>query len=354
MAFTLLQMRDSVARKLRNYDLWINHKTVGDGVQTVFVLPRGNVATVATVLQLTATVDGDTKIIANASPSTISAKTVANPTECTTTAAHNLHTGDLVTIANGTGGTNINGTWVVTVTSTTTFTIPVNVTNSTITVQPSCTELAQYSVNAIPGIVTFVTAPADGNETNLFYECKMWTDADANEAINEAIRYFAPRFPYEDGDVSLTAGTALEYEVPAAVGSITHIQIGNSTDGYKDQKNLQHFHIGGKRYIKFPRTPGSGTIRILHVAPVVSLSTDADTTATAKVDDLIRDPVVSYATGLLLRDVIAQKVRDSAFIPSEAANPPKLWDVLSASNALLTDAERIADKVRATPRLSRS
>lgn len=59
---------------------------------------------------------------------TITSSSVANPTVVTTAAVHNLSTGQTVTIANHSGSTpTINGSRVVTVLSTTTFTIPVNV-----------------------------------------------------------------------------------------------------------------------------------------------------------------------------------------------------------------------------------
>ena len=66
-----------------------------------------------------------------APPATISitSSSVADPTLITTTAAHGLVTGQVVTIASHAGSTPvINGTHVVTVVSTTTFNIPVNVT----------------------------------------------------------------------------------------------------------------------------------------------------------------------------------------------------------------------------------
>lgn len=60
---------------------------------------------------------------------TITTSSVANPTVITTSAAHGYTTGDAVRIKNHAGSTpNITGEWVITVTGTTTFTIPANVT----------------------------------------------------------------------------------------------------------------------------------------------------------------------------------------------------------------------------------
>lgn len=60
---------------------------------------------------------------------TITSSSVANPTAITTAAAHGLATGDRVKIAGHSGSTpSLNGEHVVTVTSATAFTIPVNVT----------------------------------------------------------------------------------------------------------------------------------------------------------------------------------------------------------------------------------
>lgn len=64
-----------------------------------------------------------------ATAGTISTSSVANPTVITTAAAHGLTSGMQVTIAGHTGSTPaISGTYTVTVTGATTFTIPVNVT----------------------------------------------------------------------------------------------------------------------------------------------------------------------------------------------------------------------------------
>lgn len=60
---------------------------------------------------------------------TITSSSVADPTLITTAASHLLVTGDVITIAGHTGATpDINGAWVATVLSATTFTIPVSVT----------------------------------------------------------------------------------------------------------------------------------------------------------------------------------------------------------------------------------
>ncbi len=68
-------------------------------------------------------------VIAPPATVAITSSSVADPTLITTTAAHGLATGQIVTIASHAGSTpNINGTHVVTVVSATTFTIPVNVT----------------------------------------------------------------------------------------------------------------------------------------------------------------------------------------------------------------------------------
>jgi len=62
-------------------------------------------------------------------PVSVSSSSVANPTVITTSSAHGLASGDTVIIASHTGSTpSINGTYVVTVTDATHFTIPVNVT----------------------------------------------------------------------------------------------------------------------------------------------------------------------------------------------------------------------------------
>jgi len=61
---------------------------------------------------------------------TISGVSTANPTVVTTAAAHGLTTGNQVTITGIVGATQANGTWAVTVTDATHFTVPVNVTGT--------------------------------------------------------------------------------------------------------------------------------------------------------------------------------------------------------------------------------
>ena len=61
---------------------------------------------------------------------TISGNTLANPTEVTTTAPHSLVTGQSVTITGSNSTPVIDGVRVVTVTSPTKFTIPVNCTGA--------------------------------------------------------------------------------------------------------------------------------------------------------------------------------------------------------------------------------
>lgn len=57
-------------------------------------------------------------------PVNISSSTNANPTVITTAVVHGMSTGDVVEIAGSVVNTNANGTWVVTVVTTTTFSIP--------------------------------------------------------------------------------------------------------------------------------------------------------------------------------------------------------------------------------------
>jgi hypothetical protein len=63
-------------------------------------------------------------------PSTVSGVSVANPAVVTTSAAHGLATGQQVTISGVGGATAVNGTWTVTVLTSTTFSVPVNNTNA--------------------------------------------------------------------------------------------------------------------------------------------------------------------------------------------------------------------------------
>lgn len=81
----------------------------------------------------TATGDGDTESTPDnngvmGAAVNLTSSSIANPTVITTATAHGLTTGDTVLIAGHTSTPTINGSRVVTVTGTTTFTIPINVT----------------------------------------------------------------------------------------------------------------------------------------------------------------------------------------------------------------------------------
>jgi hypothetical protein len=71
---------------------------------------------------------GDLVYGGSTSQSIISSASAATPTVITTSAAHGLVTGDVVTISGLSSTPNINGTWKVTVTSSTTFTISASLT----------------------------------------------------------------------------------------------------------------------------------------------------------------------------------------------------------------------------------
>ena len=100
----------SAGSKFTNFSSEIQSSTSGTDIRI-----SGNTAANPTVV----TVDGPSL--------TISSNTVATPTVVTTSAAHGMSTGDSVVITNSNSNVSINGTFEVTVLSTTTFSIPVNV-----------------------------------------------------------------------------------------------------------------------------------------------------------------------------------------------------------------------------------
>jgi hypothetical protein len=95
-------------------------------------------------------------------PVSISSSTAANPSVITTAAAHGYSTGDVVEILNHAVNTNANGTWAITVLSTTTFSIPQpgnGAGTATGTVQKMETDANIFNVinnswNAMAGVAT--------------------------------------------------------------------------------------------------------------------------------------------------------------------------------------------------------
>lgn len=93
------------------------------------------------------TVAGDVQ-----NPVSIASTTAANPIAVTTATAHGLSTGNFAEITGHAANTAANGTWLVTVTSTTVFTIPVaggsaGAATGTVTLQPPDADI-QNAVNA--------------------------------------------------------------------------------------------------------------------------------------------------------------------------------------------------------------
>ena len=84
-----------------------------------------------TSLRITGNTLANPTVITTAGPSlTISSNTVADATVVTTSAVHGMATGDKVVITNSNSTPDINDTWEVTVLSTTTFSLPITVTSA--------------------------------------------------------------------------------------------------------------------------------------------------------------------------------------------------------------------------------
>jgi hypothetical protein len=86
-------------------------------------------------------------------PVAIASSTAANPSSVTTASVHGLATGDVVEIAGHLVNTALNGSWPVTVVSTTVFTVPVlgsgvGGASGTITKQPPDADI-QFAVNSL-------------------------------------------------------------------------------------------------------------------------------------------------------------------------------------------------------------
>jgi hypothetical protein len=93
-------------------------------------------------------------------PVSVAASTSANPAVVTTATPHGLSTNQFAEISGHSVNTNINGTWQVTVTNTTVFTIPVlgngtGTATGTVTVQPPDADI-QFAVNSVFGDIAGV------------------------------------------------------------------------------------------------------------------------------------------------------------------------------------------------------
>lgn len=106
--------------------------------------------------------------------SSISAIAAGNPCALTTTAAHRLHTGDLVTISGVSGGTftpAINATYAVTVAESNTFTVPVDCTsNAGIVFNPNPKVFPAEPVNCRTTVSEFQISPSNPNVADLASE----------------------------------------------------------------------------------------------------------------------------------------------------------------------------------------
>lgn len=107
----------------------------------------------------------------------ISSSSAANPTTITTSSAHGWSSGQRVAIT-GHSFSAVNGTWTITVTGTTTFTIPVSVTSggSGGTASNTGATFFTYTVAGTPatpatGVSLKIVSPFDGNQDSTGYPC---------------------------------------------------------------------------------------------------------------------------------------------------------------------------------------
>ncbi len=160
------------------------------------------------------TYDMLTEGTASAAIGTITSNTLANPTVVTTSAVHGLTTGDIVTIAGSNSTPVIDGIRTVTVLTTTTFTVPVNVTVAgtagTITAGTLYEERKISSLNNTPGTLT-VLAHGGGIGSGIDYRVhRLFSASDKRRALISAAKRVYPSLFKEIWDESLISGNWLK------------------------------------------------------------------------------------------------------------------------------------------------
>jgi len=146
-----------------------------------------------------------------AKPVTIVSSSVASPSVITTATPHGLTTGDKVLIAGHAGSTpSINAEHVATVVTTTTFTIPVNVTvgGTGGTMVPSNSAgggVGYLQVKAISGFTNFVAKVRDSADNTTFADLVTFTDSVTDpHAERKAVAGTVDRYLAVDGNVTGT------------------------------------------------------------------------------------------------------------------------------------------------------
>ena len=225
---------------------------------------------------------------------------------------------------------------------------------NTMTVSVSGVVTAPSSIDLDSGWVAFSSAPAADAELIFRYQCQLWDDDDVLEALNTAIRYFAPRFAVEDSDSTVIAdGSSFEYAVPDTVGYISRIDVlsSGSTQYLKMHQGWETYTTGSTKYVRFFTAPAtSSTLRILFYRKPGFLSDDEDTLeVNAHIAPEARDAVVFWACSVLLLDVVGGRVSDANYVSTDATNTVRLLDVQRASDAFASRAEMAAESCRATP-----
>jgi hypothetical protein len=112
----------------------------------------------------------------------ITSNSIANPTVVTTTVPHGLTSGDIVYIAGvASSSPTINGQRTVTVTSTTTFTVPVNVTvggtgGTLVRANSANGGVGYLAVSACSGFTNFVGKIRDSADDSVYADLITFTD----------------------------------------------------------------------------------------------------------------------------------------------------------------------------------
>jgi hypothetical protein len=130
LPFTTLNAPLEVQKRLRMIWVTLDNMPTGDTVTLTVRVDRDRQGTTVQLGGTVTAIGGNTYEFVPASSSVnISSSSTANPTVITAAAAHGLLSGDIVTIAGHSSTPDINGEHIITWLSTTTFSIPVNVTS---------------------------------------------------------------------------------------------------------------------------------------------------------------------------------------------------------------------------------
>jgi len=194
---------------------------------------------------------------------------------------------------------------------------------------------SNYTLDALSGGFTLVTAYDEGLELHWKWKWSRFTDEDLISLVNAGVRYISLEIRLEGlfDDTQTSELFVYEYEVPAGAYQITKVEVRSSEyDSWHKWNAWETLNLLGTLYVKFRHHPGIQEMRIFyngrpllfspvdvpedtgvepHIPAIVVL--DQELAATTGLPEFAFDPLVAYVVWAVQNRILNYRSRDDAF-----------------------------------------